>query len=75
MECLKRAGLAHPALRGMAAEVERGLTRFSAVLTRALGRLRERAALDEGAAPILGVGPDLVLPPSEPPGWDLGLEL
>jgi len=59
----------------MAAEVERGLTRFSAVLTRALGRLRERAALDEGAAPILGVGPDLVLPPSEPPGWDLGLEL
>jgi len=74
LERIRRAGIAHPALYDMAAEVEQGLAPFTAHPIAALDDLHEpTTALGAGISPVRDLAPDLDPPPREASGPDLGL--
>jgi Zeta toxin len=74
LERLRRAGLAHPALDEMAAEVARELVRLAPELPQALGHLREPATvLDAGIGRSLTAVVIATWRPGEPPGVSLEL--
>jgi UDP-N-acetylglucosamine kinase len=74
LERLERAGLAHPALSDMAAEVEQDLARFSVDLLPALGHPGAPVTtLDAGVGQIHSIDPSRNMPPPQPPGPDLEL--